>query len=77
MADARRYNDLKGDWHSRHALRIGRELARSSGVPFAELFEDTLEGDLARFTVLRKLRRSYPDWSAADREHAITAALTP
>ena len=42
------------------ALRSARDYAAAHGLNLVSAFDDTLCGDLARFEILRRLRRSYP-----------------
>lgn len=62
---------------TRAAIAAGYRIARAEGTTARELFDLSLEGDLARFTVARTLRREFPRSTAAEREAAIEEALTP
>ncbi len=63
------------DWR-RAVVRVGRELAAERSSTYTGLFSDTLEGDLARLEVLRRLRHQYPDVPAKRLFDVIEEALT-
>jgi len=58
-------------------LRFARDLAALRGQPLRELFNDSLAGDVARFEVRRKLRRTFERAEAEIIETLIEELLTP
>ena len=59
------------------ALRNARDYAAAHGLNLVSAFDDTLCGDIARFEILRRLRRSYPSIAAATLDNLIEELLTP
>lgn len=58
------------------AIKEAHALARKRGTKVTALFSDDLCGDVARFEILRRLRRRYPDSSAEARDNVIEICLS-
>jgi hypothetical protein len=58
-------------------LTLAYSLARTRGESICTTFADTFTGDVARFTIGRKLRRLFPTASPSALEIAIEEWLTP
>ena len=58
-------------------LRSARDYAAAHGLNLLSAFDDTLCGDVARFEILRRLRRSYPSITGAALDNLIEELLTP
>lgn len=67
------------DWRSVRstAFAVARSLAAEHGVSICALFDDTLSGDVARFRVLRALRKLFPDAAGPTFDAIIEEAFTP
>ncbi len=61
----------------RLALRLGRQLAQTRDLDMLELFDDSLEGELARRAVLLRLRRERPSTPLATLDAVVEEALAP
>lgn len=59
------------------ALSYAREMARARGHKMLELFNDSLEAELARRAVLRRLRREYQSIPFATLDCLIEETLSP
>jgi hypothetical protein len=61
----------------RAVIQTGHQFARERGVFFTDVFDDTLQGELARMQVKRRLRRRGTEVSVARLEIAVEETLTP
>ena len=59
------------------AIREGRRVATERKASFRALFDDSLDGDLARMVVRARLRKRYPAVPGLEIALAVEEALEP
>lgn len=59
------------------ALELGKELASNRGESVVFAFDDSLPGDIARFEVIRLLRKERPELEHARVSDAVKEMLEP